>query len=526
MWHKFLFALSCAATAWGLTPAQVVVVYNADSPLSEKAAQRYCEGRRIDTSQMVPLRGVKSGDISRADFERKVKNVLLYAASSRNWRYPSQRGTGKEVLAMVLMPDIPLRVQESPAVKEARKKKAEAIKRGEVKGKVEWTPDEAASVDSELMLLGAEYPLHSALQNPFYKKDEAISTAHPPVMAVCRIDGPDEETIAHMIFDPVRVERKGLWGWTVVDEGGPYKEGEKMFKAVAQAAQQQHQPLFYETSKKTLAHSFPLMQQTAVYFGWYEHRANGPFSPAAAPEFRFAPGAVAGHLHSFSCENCKDAKQWAPALLKRGAAVTMGNVYEPFLTGCHDFGVFFDRLLKGYCVADAMLMATPLISWQEVTFGDPLYRPYAALQRGVSAGDTPYEEWRELCARYAGMPDAMQPHIRTQLGKPQGAFFAEAFGQLCAEKKKYAMAADYFRMAVNASATPADKLRAKLLQITCLALAKDTNAAKQLMLQTLEETADSPHRAAAEATAAVVIPKEWAAIKKAAEEAKKSAAEK
>ncbi len=524
MWRKLFLALSCAASVWGLTPEQVVVVYNADSPLSEKAARRYCEARHVDVSQMVALRGVKTGDISRADFERKVKSPLLYAASGNDWRYPAQRTGGKEMCAMVLMPDLPLRVKESTAVLEARRKKAEAIKRGEAQGKVEWTPDEAASVDSELMLLGANYPLHSALQNPCYKKDGAITAQHPPVMAVCRIDGPDEQTIANMIFDPVRVEREGLWGWTVIDEGGPYAEGEKMFKAAALSAQQAYQPLFYESSKKTLAHSFPLMKQTAVYFGWYEYRANGPFHPEAAPEFRFAPGAVAAHLHSFSCENCKDAKQWAPALLKRGAAVTMGNVYEPFLAGCHDFGVFYDRLLKGYCVADAMLMATPLISWQEVTFGDPLYRPFAAFKRGIRPSGNMYAEWQSLCSRCAGMPDTLEPLVRAKLGKAEGAFFAESFAYLCAEKKKYNMAADYFRMAQNSAAEPADKLRARLMQITCLALAKDQRTAKQLMLQTLEDTAASPYRAAAEATAAVVIPKEWAAIKKAEEEAKKAPA--
>lgn len=522
MWSKIFLALCCGATAWGLTPAQVVVVYNADSPMSEKAARRYCEVRRIDVSQMVALHGVTSGDISRSDFERKVKSPLLYAASGNDWRYPAQRTGGKEMCAMVLMPDLPLRVKESPAVTEARKKKAEAIKRGEIQGKVEWTPDEAASVDSELMLLGANYPLHSALQNPCYKKDAPLTAQHPPIMAVCRIDGPDEQTIANMIFDPVRVEREGLWGWTVIDEGGPYAEGEAMFRAAAHSAQAAYQPLFYETSKKTLAHSFPLMKQTAVYFGWYEYRANGPFSPEAAPEFRFAPGAVAGHLHSFSCENCKDAKQWAPALLKRGAAVSLGNVYEPFLAGCHDFGVFYDRLLKGCCVADAMLMATPLISWQEVTFGDPLYRPFAALKRGHHPSGNMYAEWQSLSSRCAGMPDTLEPLVRAKLGKAEGAFFAESFAYLCAEKKKYNMAADYFRMAVNASSSPADKVRTRLMQMTCLAQAKDQSTAKQLMLQTLEETAASPYRAAVEATAAVVIPKEWAAMQKAANEAKKS----
>lgn len=520
MWKSLLLFLCCAATSWALLPSQVVVVYNADSPFSEQSARSYCAKRGIDSSQMVALRGVKAGDISRADFDRKIKNPLLYAGDHKNWRWPSQRvGGSKEMLAMVLMPDIPLRVKESPAVVEKRKQKAEAIKKGEAQGKVEWTPDEAACVDSELALLGANYPLHSALNNPFYGKDAAIASARPPVMAVCRIDGPDEATVRRMIEDPVKVEREGLWGWTVIDEGGPYAQGEKMFRAAAEAAQRKHQPLFYETSKKTLADSFPLMGQTAVYFGWYEYRANGPFGPKAAADFRFAPGAVAGHLHSFSCENCKDPAQWAPALLKRGAAVSMGNVYEPFLAGCHDFGVFYDRLLKGYSVAEASLMATPLISWQEVTFGDPLYRPFAARNKQQS---NPFARWREIAERCFDRPATMEPVVRAELGKADAAFFAESFAYLCAENKKYNMAAEYFRMAGNASSAPANKLRNKLMQITVLHLGKDSRTAKEMMLQTLQETANSPYRPAVERTAEVVIPKEWAEMKKAAEEQKKA----
>lgn len=507
--------LSCCA-AWALTPAEVVVVYNADSPLSERTARAYCAKRGISVAQMVPLRGLKGGDISRADFDRKIMSPLLYAADCNNWCWPTQRRAGSRTMrAMVLMPDLPLRVKESSHVVEQRRKKAAAIKEGKEQGKVEWTPDEAACVDSELSLLGAQYPLHSGLQNPFFGKDADISAAKPPVMAVTRIDGPDEACIRRMVEDPVRVEREGLWGWVVVDEGGPYKQGEEMFRSVAKNTRRAYLPLFHETSKKSLADGFPLMGRTAVYFGWYEYKANGPFGPKGA-DFCFAPGAVAGHLHSFSCTEIKDTTCWAPSLLKRGAAVTFGNVYEPFLGGCHDFGVFYERLLKGYTVAEAALMATPLISWQEVTFGDPLYRPFAAHQQH-RAPSCDAALWQEVARRYAGRPDAMEPMVKSQLSKPHGALFAEALAYTCADEGKWRMATEYFRMAANASSKPADKLRNTLMLITAMHLNKDAHGARDLMLRTLEETRNSPYRPAVERTAAVVIPKEWAEMKKAAE---------
>lgn len=39
-----------------------------------------------------------------------------------------------------------------------------------------------------------------------------------------------------------------------------------------------------------------------------------------------------------------------------------------------------DRLLDGYTVAEASWMSMPVLSWQGVVFGDPLYRPYARMK--------------------------------------------------------------------------------------------------------------------------------------------------
>lgn len=509
MWRALFLSLLACAAAWGLTPDQVVVVYNADSALSTRTAKEYARLRHISVQQLVPLRGLpKERDLSRSDFERLVRSPLLYAGACNDWHWPAQgrRGGVRNMYAMVLMPDLPLRVKESDEVNRRRSAKFQAQKAAGQKAEMEWTPDEAAAVDSELMLLGAEYPLRSGLMNPYYEKSGDITSANPPVMAVTRIDGPDEACIRREIQDPVRVEREGLWGWVVVDEGGPYPPGERMFRTAADGAKSQDQPLFYETSKKMLADAFPLSNQTAVYFGWYTEFANGPFAADAPADFRFVPGAIAGHLHSFSCPNLKDEKRWAPALLKRGAAVSFGNVYEPFLQGCHDFGVFYDRLLKGYTVAEAQLMATPMISWQEVVFGDPLYRPFAAQREGRAPVGNAFAEWRELVRNCNECTDAIDAAVKARAGRPEGATLLEALAWRYTEEKQYARAAEAFRMAANASSRPADKLRNTLMQISLLHSDGERRQARELMLNCLSAYANSPYRPAVEATADSVVP--------------------
>ena len=90
--------------------------------------------------------------------------------------------------------------------------------------------------------------------------------------------------------------------------------------------------------------NFPL-RDTALYFGWYDWNVNGPF---ANPNFKFKRGAVAVHLHSFSATQLRDAtKNWCAPLLAKGAAATLGNVYEPYLALTHHFDIFNARLMAG-----------------------------------------------------------------------------------------------------------------------------------------------------------------------------------
>ena len=121
------------------------------------------------------------------------------------------------------------------------------------------------------------------------------------------------------------------------------------------------------------------MEHAALYFGWYSENVDGPF---LGPDFRFLPGAVACHLHSFSAETLRsETDHWAGPLLALGASGVLGNVTEPYLTATHHFDHFTDRLLKGYTLVESAYMSIPTLSWMGVVVGDPLYRPYEAWNR-------------------------------------------------------------------------------------------------------------------------------------------------
>jgi hypothetical protein len=65
-------------------------------------------------------------------------------------------------------------------------------------------------------------------------------------------------------------------------------------------------------------------------------------------------------------------------LLRRGAAVTLGPVFEPYVAAFPKAEVFVENLLLGKSIAESYWLALPHISWAMVILGDPLYRPFAA----------------------------------------------------------------------------------------------------------------------------------------------------
>ncbi len=479
--------LSMLSVVWGLVPQEVVVVYNAESELSRSTAELYARVRQIPAEQVVALKGVGkgTGGISRDVYNERVVRPLLTAATMNDWAWPAAPGLGSRCMyAIVLMPDLPLRVG-APKPKPGDKP-------------LDCRTKASASMDSELMLLGlGNYPLQAMIPNPYYGKEAMLGVLKLPVLSVCRIDGPDEASIRRMVEDPVRVERQGLQGWVVVDEGGPHKEGDVWLQKVAKSAREAGQPVFHESSKARLSEAFPLMENTAVYLGWYTHIVDGPFKAGTPGGFRFLPGAVAIHIFSFSASTIKAPTSWVGALLQRGAAVTAGNVDEPYLGPTLHFDIFYDRLLKGYTVGEAALMASPVASWQSIVLGDPLYRPFPAVNK---AGRGVYGDWKRLYQQSKGdcfrlrmlLPTYAKSASRFELAEMAAWHHAEA-GEL---KEAY----NLFAAACNGYKSLRDRTRTAILAATVLAADGETLRATNLLRRWSDSPPNSPYRPAVQAS--------------------------
>lgn len=366
----FCMAFLSHAQAQHLSSSQVLVIYNKSDPYSKKLAEFYKVARKIPSDQMLGLTLPTQQDISRKEYENTLLKPLRDHFTKQGWwkRSKDRNGimqpTKNHIRAIVLMRGVPLRIKPEPTTTDKNPSPQQLM----------ITTDQA-SVDSELTLFGVDIPSYkSAVPNAFYNSHQPLTQANiPHLVLVNRIDSPAYVVCKRMITDAVETEKHGLWGRAYIDISNKFPQGDKWLENIVSENLKSGIPTVTDRYNETFPRYYP-MTETAIYYGWYEHHVNGPF---LKPNFKFRPGAIAFHIHSFSAEQLKDPhKNWCAALLVRGAAATVGNVYEPFLQNSHHFDIIHNRLLKGWTFGEAAAAAITVNSWQGVVLGDPLYRPF------------------------------------------------------------------------------------------------------------------------------------------------------
>ena len=238
-----------------------------------------------------------------------------------------------------------------------------------------------ASVESELAAqLRQNVPATGAVPNPFYGLRGAFGETTLPgrIVLVGRLDGPDPATVRRMVEDALRVERFGLQGRAYFDiqstTDAGYKQGDDWIRDAYSAFREVGFECELDDRPATFGAEDPVTD-VVIYAGWYTTHANGPF---VRQDFRFKPGAIAYHIHSASGASVRSKTlYWVGPLLAKGAAATMGNVFEPYLGLTPHVGEFYRRLLAGSVFLEAAYASVPVLSWQTTFVGDPLYRPFS-----------------------------------------------------------------------------------------------------------------------------------------------------
>jgi len=236
------------------------------------------------------------------------------------------------------------------------------------------------------------------------------------------------------------------------------------------------------------------MTDCALYYGWYTDKIAGPFTQ---PDFQFTPGAVAVHIHSFSASTLHDENAGlAGPLLAKGAAATIGNVYEPYLQLTAHLDVLNDRLLHGFTFAESAYMASPVLSWMSVMVGDPLYRPYAAWLGLDEKTEKPSSDWsayHDFAVNNGSLGPAEYRGAAKQFAaRSRNAPMLEDIGLLEAASENYVGASGCFDLARTIYSKRDDILRTVLHEADALAKQNKAKRGLDLIRTVLRIAPDAP----------------------------------
>ncbi|MFC5863934.1 TIGR03790 family protein [Acidicapsa dinghuensis] len=385
----FLSESSAAATVQnsGHSPAEVLLVYNANSPISTAIAKDYAARRHVTKTVIVHCADsaviTTNETISLEEYTAKIATPVE--------RYLQLH---KEINFIVLTKGVPIRVDG--AITGSRDENT--------------TGNLRASVDSYLAAI--DYPsIKDAMKisihgsgasgfgwlNRYWNADVPFSHARFGGYLVTRLDGYTEADAKALVTRAIEAETEGIHGSKVlldvqpifkVDDvesqplrvTGPIPDESDWGSWNADMVKAAHQL----ESKKIPAELD--MSQTFVgnqsnllgYFSWGSNDAK--YSALAYESLTFAPGSVSDTAVSTSGRtflHTTGGQSLIADLISHGITGVKGYTDEPLLQAIASPSVLMSRYTSGFTLAESFYAASRFVGWEDIVIGDPLCRPTA-----------------------------------------------------------------------------------------------------------------------------------------------------
>jgi uncharacterized protein (TIGR03790 family) len=490
----FFFALAIDADAEAPLTASTIVVYNKTVSDSVALATFYAQQRGIARDHLIGLACSTEEEISREEYDTTIAEPLRELFKQRQWwrlrDTPEQTVAGSNIHFVATIKGMPLKIRGTTSPYP-----------GDVPGPAPVLDRNEASVDSELATLAIPTrQISGPGDNPYFKSFRPITAIEDSTqLLVCRLDGPTTAAVRQIIVDSIAVEKNGLWGRAYIDSAhntsGGMELGDKWLSEVKEQLHKVGVPVVCDDLPAVFPDGYP-MTDCALYYGWYTQNVAGPFNQ---PGFRFVPGAVAIHIHSFSASTLRDPNVgWVGPLIARGAAASIGNVYEPFLQITAHLDLFNDRLLHGFTLAESAYASLPALSWMAVVVGDPLYRPYATWLQIDAARDSnkTAANWRmyhEFAIKY--FPNSSSQYrllARQAASRAKNCPMIEDLGLMEAGDGNFAGATSYFQQARTCYTARDDILRVVLEEADAWTKQNKPKRALDLVRSVLRIVSDAP----------------------------------
>jgi uncharacterized protein (TIGR03790 family) len=387
--HKVLFFLVtlgfCAgALGQSHTAREVLVVYNANSPISTAIAKDYTARRKV--KQMLAVRCEDSA----IKTENETISIQLYAQQIER-PVAAYLSKHSQINFIVLTKGVPIRVRGANT--------------GSRDENVEAAPLNA-SVDSYLAAIDyAKIPgakkiaIHGSgargygWLNRYWNSDKPFSHAEFGGYLVTRLDGYTEADAESLVSRAIAAERHGTTGKVLLDmqpdfhfapqevsvqplavtgdipEESAYGSWNADLVKAAGELERRGIPTLFDQDKAFVGNQTDLLG----YFSW---GSNDPsYTAEAYRSLHFVPGAICDTAVSTSARTflpTTGGQSLIADLIAQGVTGVKGYTDEPLLQAIASPSVALDRYFSGFTLAESFYAASRFVGWEDIVIGDPL----------------------------------------------------------------------------------------------------------------------------------------------------------
>ncbi|HEU4339645.1 MAG TPA: TIGR03790 family protein [Planctomycetota bacterium] len=336
---------------------EVVVLVNENVPESVSIGEYYATRRGIPKQNLCRIRTTPNEICEWSELRKDILEPLKKFLEDK-----------PDVLYIVPTWGVPVKTREENPSNDGRGKQGDTVALM-VEGR------DFCCIDREIELLKTPHDIDGWFASKVFRVGRKL-TRDDGIYIVSRLDGPSAAEARALVDLALYGEAYGIEGRALVDTRG--LAGEEGLAGV-DTQMREIPPLFQEAGvefdhdDKSDVIDLATRPTQGHYWGWYTGNI-----VCSKGDWRFRPGAVGAHLHSFSATQLRRTNQtWTGPLVHHGITGTCGTVYEPLVAGFPYGSVFFERFLDGCTFGESMTIATMFTSWMAVYVGDPLYAPYA-----------------------------------------------------------------------------------------------------------------------------------------------------
>jgi len=365
--RRLIFSLTLAtALCRAVTPAEVLIIVNDNSPVSRSIAEYYARRRAIPPDQIVHITAPGQEEIPRAIFQSQIAAPVAEFLRRKGWI--------DRILVFVTTTGVPLKISGAQGM-----------------------GGDAASVDSELAALYLDlrtqnrdrqradgaHSLPGPLANPYFGK--SVPFRHPqfPLYLVTRLTGYTFADARALIDRALQAKNRGSF---VLDlKSYDLEDGNSWLKSAANSLPRE---------RVLLDESTEVLRGARNVIGYASWGSNDPQRKDRDLGFSFLPGALVTEYVSTDARTFMEPPaswtlgDWKNRLthfagspqslsadfIRQGATGVSGHVYEPFLSFTPRPQLLFPNYLSGLTLAESFYSAMPAISWMNIVVGDPLCR--------------------------------------------------------------------------------------------------------------------------------------------------------